>query len=372
MKSFYGDNSFDRIIPLDEESIFPNDAPYLNNELNFDLNSHFFDLSHAKNEEGDFNTAFIQSFPNNFENKTTNLETTKKINQCSLKNNNSNNSDAKDSKMYTFEDISKILTENSLNNISDLFTKDKAIEKYENDMKLLNQKKKRNRNKNKENVNENEDEVVFKRGRKKMDDNTDRKHCKYAPDNIMKKIKSKLFEKILSFMNTIVNKNNEESKKEIFKKLDYKYTNQMKQDLDLQLLDSPLKDIIIKDISPKYTNLNPNSNKVILEEILEKEKDDEIIMFAINLSFREFIELFCLKKTLRDFKSSKITESNMLQRFINNFPRIDLLLNDIAKKNDKIYLSHFIFHLYNYEQWFLTKKGRISRKKEIKEISIKK
>ena len=69
-----------------------------------------------------------------------------------------------------------------------------------------------------------------------------------------------------------MNKNNEESKKEIFKKLDYKYKNQMKQELDLKLLDSSLKDILIKDISPKYTNLDPNTNRVKLEEILEKEK----------------------------------------------------------------------------------------------------
>ena len=69
-----------------------------------------------------------------------------------------------------------------------------------------------------------------------------------------------------------MNKNNEESKKEVFKKLDYKYTNQMKKELDLELLDSPLKNILVKDISPKYTNLNPNSNRVKLEEILEKKK----------------------------------------------------------------------------------------------------
>ena len=55
----------------------------------------------------------------------------------------------------------------------------------------------------------------------------------------MKKIKSKFFEKIISFINRIVNKNNEESKREIFKKLDYKYTNQMKQEIDLKLLNIP-------------------------------------------------------------------------------------------------------------------------------------
>lgn len=44
---------------------------------------------------------------------------------------------------------------------------------------------------------------------------------------------------------------------------------------------------------------------------------------------------------------------------MNNLSRIDSLLNDISKKNDKAYLSHFIFHLYNYEEWFLIKKIEI-------------
>ena len=346
-------------LSADEAIIYHRGAPLLNNELNFDLSSHSIDLVHEKNEEEDnFRRDYNQSFPYFFEDKTTNFQTKKKDHLTSLKNNNVNNSEIKDLKIYSFEDISKILTENSLNNILDQFTKDKIIEKYENNMKLLNQKRKRNPTKNKEN----ENEVVYKRGRKKMNDDTDRKHGKYAPDNIIKKIKLKLIEKSISFINVIVNKNNEKSKREIFKKLDRKYIKKMKQELDLKLLNSSLKDILIKDISPKYTNLSPNINRVNLEEILEKEKNDEVIMFVLNLSFREFIELFCLKKSLHDMEISKTINSNQLQRLMNNFPRIDSLLNDISKKNDKVYLSHFIFHLYNYEQWFLTKKGRNSKK----------
>ena len=358
--------SFDDILSLDETNIFLNNMPYLNNELNFDVSSYSFDLENKKNKEEEFNGDYNLSFLKIFEDKTTNLETRKKDNLCSIKNNNANNSDIKDLKIYTFEDISKILKENSLNNILDQFTKDEIIEKYENNMKLLNKKRKRNRTKNKEN----EYKVVYKRGRKKMIDGTDRKHGKYAPDNIIKKIKSKFFEKIISFINKILNINNEKSKREIFKKLDYKYINQMKQELDLKLLNSSLKEILIKDISPKYTNLSPNTNRVNLEEILEKEKNDEIIIFALNLSFREFIELFCLKKTLDDIESSKTMNRNLLQRLMNNFPRIDSLLNDISRKNDKVYLSHFIFHFYNYEQWFSTKIGRSSRKKNMEELGI--
>ena len=118
----------------------------------------------------------------------------------------------------------------------------------------------------------------------------------------MKKIKLKLLENVISFINKIVNKNVEESKRGIFKKLDYKYIKKMKQEFYLKLLDSPLKE---KDISPKYTNLSPNSNKINIQKILENEKNDETIIFALNLSFREFIELFCLKKTMKNVEGSK-------------------------------------------------------------------
>ena len=65
---------------------------------------------------------------------------------------------------------------------------------------------------------------------------------------------------------------------------------------------------------------------------------------------------------MKNIEGSNKIDNNSLQRLMNNFPRIDSLLDDISKKNDKTYLSHFIFHLYNYEEWFLTKKGRKSKK----------
>ena len=362
MNQFYEDDLFGSIFPIEGSNIFHNNDPYLNTQFNVDLSLPSVDLENGKNKEGDFNTYFNQSFQNIFEDKTTNFETKKKDNHCSLKKNKPNNSDTKVPILYTFEDITKILSENSLSSILDKITKDETIEKYESNMKLLNQKRKRNRTKNKENEYENENKVVYKQGRKRMDDDSDRKHGKYAPDNIIKKIKSKFFEKIISFINAIVNKSNDESKREIFKKLDYKYINQMKQELDLKLLDLPLKDLLLKDISPKYTNLPPNINRVHLEEILETEKNDEAIMFALNLSFREFIELFCLKKTLEDIGNSNKIVNNVTQRIMNNLPRIDSLLDDILEKNDKKYLSHFIFHLYNYEKWFIIKNGRRSKK----------
>ena len=145
------DYSLSNKISPDETIIFHKNTPLLNNELNFDLSSHSIDLVHKKNEEeDDFNKDYNLSFLKIFEDKTTHFETRKKDNLISQRFNNANNSETQNLIIYSFEDISKILKENSLNNILDQFTKDELIEKYENNMKLLHKKRKRNLTKNKE------------------------------------------------------------------------------------------------------------------------------------------------------------------------------------------------------------------------------
>jgi hypothetical protein len=144
-------DSLNNKLSADEASIFHKNVPLLNNELNFDLSSHSIDLDKKKNEEeDDFNKDYNLSFLKIFEDKTTHFETRKKDNLISQRFNNANNSETQNLIIYSFEDISKILKENSPNNILDQFTKDELIENYENNMKLLHKKRKRNLTKNKE------------------------------------------------------------------------------------------------------------------------------------------------------------------------------------------------------------------------------
>lgn len=105
------------------------------------------------------------------------------------------------------------------------------------DKKLLQNKRNLLKNKGKEN------KVLYTRGRKKKGDYTKRKYDKYSIDNIMKKIKANLLEIVTEFSNKIVKKSKEESKKILLKKIDYKYINQMKQDIDIELLNETLKDL---------------------------------------------------------------------------------------------------------------------------------
>ena len=53
-----------------------------------------------------------------------------------------------------------------------------------------------------------------------------------------------------------------------------------------------LEDILLKDTSPKYTNLSPSSIKVNIQKILENEKNDETEKLALNLSFLNSLKFF--------------------------------------------------------------------------------
>ena len=354
------DNSlFGNLSSSKDFNIFQDDELYMNN---LDNNGLCFSPVFSEDKKDIEDQLFPPYFPN-FEDQATNFETKKKENSL-FANNNSDNSDTKIPKSFIFEDILKIFKQKyneSSNIILKNFTKDEIIEKYEKimylyDIKLL--KNKRNRSKNKGN----ENEVPFSRGRKRKDDNSKRKHDKFSSDNIFKKIKAKLIEIAIEFINNIVNRNKKDPLKVIFKKIDYKYINQMRQDLDIELLNEPLKNLLLKDVSKKYSNISTDSNRIKLENLIKNEKNDEIIMFVLNLPFRDFIELYCSKKTIYDIESSSNIDSGICQKIMNELPRIDSLLNKIFKKNDGKFLSHFIFLLYNYEKSVLIKKGRNLKK----------
>ena len=358
MNIVFDNSSFDNLSSSKDLNISQDDELYMINQDNNGLCSSPL-FSEDKKDIEDQLTKIFPPYFQNFEDQATNFETKKKDN-CLFVNNNSDDSDTKIPKSFIFEDILKIFKQKynkSSNIILDNFKKDEKIEKYEKimylyDMKLL--KNKRNRSKNKEN----ENGVPFNRGRKKKDDNTKRKHDKFSSDNIFKKIKAKLIEIAIEFINNIVNRKKEDPIKVIFKKIDYKYINQMRQDLDIELLNEPLKNLLLKDVSKKYSNISTDSNRIKLENLIKNEKNDEIIMFVLNLPFRDFIELYCSKKTMNDIECSRNIDSNVCQKIMNELPGIDSLLNKIFKKNDGKFLSHFTFLLYNYEKSILIKKGR--------------
>ena len=102
-----------------------------------------------------------------------------------------------------------------------------------------------------------------------------------------------------------------------------------------------------------------DSNRTIIERIVIDEKDNDIIMLALNLTLREWIDVFIYKKELKDITKINNLSLEKINQLSSLFDRVDNLLLDIYQKDcNKNYLSHFISLMYNYERWFYIKRGR--------------
>lgn len=257
----------------------------------------------------------------------------------------------------SYDKISQLLESHKIDKILlSKFNKDIRIEEAENYLKLIPRKRKRKKNKN--DPNENEIFVYipkFGMGRKTLKDPSKRKHNKFSSDNLIKKIKSNLFQKLILFVNNML------KNKYKIRELDYIFIDTIKKEINLELLEMTIKDLLSKDISPKYSNFPPDSNKKVIETIFEKEKDNEAIMFIFNITFRDWIDIFILKKKVKDF--GNLSEESC-QEIEENLPKLEKLLEDILKDSNEEYFSSFIFSLYNYERWFSVKRVRRQKKKE--------
>ena len=260
---------------------------------------------------------------------------------------------------------------NDLDDLKKKYSMDIELRKIEKDLSFIGKKRRKNKIKYNDNFENNK-----KPGRKKLNDYTKRRHSKNSSDNIIKKIKSKFLEYSLKFINKVLNSNlnkknityynyllrkkkKEDNFENLIKALDYKYVNRIKKDSELSLLDKSLKEVFSQDISSKYSRLQNDSNKTIIERIVIDEKDNDIIMFALNLTLREWIDVFIYKKELKDITKINNLSLEKINQLSSLFDRVDNLLLDIYQKDcNKNYLSHFISLMYNYERWFYIKRGR--------------
>ena len=217
------------------------------------------------------------------------------------------------------------------------------------------------------NENSKNDEKKNKRGRKTIGKNKRETHDKNHPDNIIKKVKVAIFKYSLYFLNNLL-KENFRYKVELLK-LNYKFVDRMQKEQELEFLNMSLKDLFSKEISPKYTNKNnfdEDHNKGMIEKIL-KDADDTIL-FAFNMTLREWFDIFTLKKSVKDIineNNNNMDCQNKIEKIEKSLVTVDKLLTEINNKNsnDKDYMARFIFGLYNYERWFHLKKCRKIDKK---------
>ena len=351
--------------PFDNYNIYEDE---INNPLNLSYNDIFITEENIPNE-----LSFDILFP--YDKGPISLKTEKDIADYTIEAKNSENEDKNITNslpiQYTFEKIKKEIFPkiNVLNEIKDKLLENTnllTIKKHMNDsIFFLNKKRKRKKGKIKYIV---DDEEKKKLGRKKLDDFTKGRHTIFSGDNIIKKIKIKFFEYMNLFLNKVLNSlylnnsRNIPNKKNLIKSLNYKMINTMKKETELSLLSKTLKEIFSNDISSKFKCLPPNYNKKLIDKILIEEKDNKNIMFAFNLTFREWIDIFTHKKEIETIKNFDINKMKELTKL---FDHVDGLLLEIYKNYNTNYLVALIIYIYNYERWFYIKKGR---KKSLKQI----
>ena len=268
----------------------------------------------------------------------------------------------------SFEDIIDIFCKkNSLTNFRNIFKKNKFIDSLQR--KLLKKKRIReNKEKKINDLNENEiNEKKTKRGRKPDPFINREEHNNKSSDNIIIKIKGKLFNYLVIFMNNILEK--KENDKEKIYNINYKLINQLNKKNDLELLEKSIKDILSMDITPKIKTLFNDTNKIFIKKLENKEmvEDFDTVNFVLNLKFRDFLALFTFKKNIKEIIIEKGLEEYdskiNIKKIEESLIGVDDLLNKIYEKNQDLqYLSSFIFHLYNYEQWFYIKSPRNNTK----------
>ena len=125
------------------------------------------------------------------------------------------------------------------------------------------------------------------------------------------------------------------------------------------LLDKSIKDLLSLDVSPKFKS-GKDFNRKMIECLMEykNKNENEFLMFALNMKFREWLDLFTLKIEFKEFSETFAEELNK------NMTKVKDMIEDVYSKNkDRNYISSFIFYLYNYENWFIMKR---SKKFEIK------
>ena len=312
------------------------------------------DIQEIQNEQ---NSSFMNNNIN-LDEQTTKTQTVKKVN--TLSNIELNKEYEYNYKCFTFKEIKNVLDNAKFTGIFEKLKKNDIIEKAE--YRLCNKKRKRvNEYENKEplfsNNNNEEAEEKVKRGRKiiKEDNNKYKKeHNKYSEDNIIKKIKAKLFFYPLIFLNNILNR-------KIYDKnrlypIDYKYINKLNKDIDLKMLKMPLKDIYSLDVSSKYPSIAEQFNKNVINKIIEKKievEDYPTTIFAFNLSFERWLELFTYKKKIseiiKDYEGFKDVNIEKIEKSLLG---VEDLLKTISETNDEDYFSFYTFFLYNYERYF--------------------
>ena len=197
-------------------------------------------------------------------------------------------------------------------------------------------------------------------GKKRQSEN----HTKFAFDNVVRKIKSKLFGALLIILNKSLEKDQNpnskqdskekkgEVKTECFLKPDQKIIIQTNVEENKKLLDSKLRDIFSQKVSTKAKNYSKQYQLDYNKNFIEKIKNDETRKKTNDILDMTFLQ--CMEH----FRGSKRYEAlNGLEKEYENVIK--------EMRDEEVYMESFVEQLNKFEILFSQKKARKSKKNKI-------
>lgn len=189
---------------------------------------------------------------------------------------------------------------------------------------------------------------------------TCKKLRKFHNDEIILKIKSNINKYIIDFINLLIEEKNKSltSRKispENNKLLPIKYnliSLPLTRNFNLELLDTPLFNILSNDINGNY----PKNNFNIINHIMNSEDNNyQTLKSALKLTWKDYLNIF------RYNNSQLNIDENLLKLIDQKFNKIDAFIKNLKKikeeeKND--YIISVLLNLFNYERYFINKQTR--------------
>ena len=215
-------------------------------------------------------------------------------------------------------------------------------------------------------------------------------HTKYSDDNIIKKINSFFLESIRNWLNSsfiddkinfLSPKKRNKLKQSIFLKINPKLiTTNLKRETVIVIMNSKFKDIFFKQLSNKYKKANQNQNIKLIEEIYNQ-NNQPFVIFILESTFFQIFTLFNGQNKGEDIKNFFLKNYNfnlnIINKFLNNFNKIDKFLKEIKTKEERQkqkeemiqeYVERISLLCLNYKEWFINKYNRTENKnKKVKE-----
>ena len=166
-------------------------------------------------------------------------------------------------------------------------------------------------------------------------------HNKFSKDNIRRRIKALFNNYIIRLLNNLI-KQKYLNSRHYFLKMNIKVTKDLGIEYNRNLLNTPLKEIIV-NVSNKYQNKENNNIKCI--KYIEEQKDNEEIINILNMTYEQlYINYLNTTKNDSQENSFETHKEKMLKVY------------------GKEYLDKFIENTKNFIEYFKKGKNRKSRK----------